>query len=80
MEKLIKVFQGCLVQFFWKGLEVHGKSTKGRNDWKGGIDVLKVVIMLTEVLIQVKGGRTAQNEMGEIEKMDPRVEGQMEED
>ena len=27
-----------------------------------------------------KGGRTAQNEMGEIEKMDPRVEGQMEED
>ena len=55
MENLIKVFQGCLVQSFWKGLEVHGKSTKGRNDWKGRIEVLKVVIILTEVLIQVKG-------------------------
>ena len=50
VENLIKVFQGCLVQFFWKGLEVHGKITKGRNDWKGGIEVLKVVIILTEVL------------------------------
>ena len=41
VENLIKVFQGCIVQFFWKGLEVHGKSSKGRNDWKGSIGVLK---------------------------------------
>ena len=33
----------------------YGKSTKGKNDWKGGIEVLKVAIILTEVLIQVKG-------------------------
>ena len=46
VENLINVFQGCLVQFFWKGLEVHGKSSK-ENDWKGEIEVLKVVIILT---------------------------------
>ena len=31
-----------------------GKAPK-ENDWKGGIEVLKVVIILTEVPIQVKG-------------------------
>jgi hypothetical protein len=55
VENLIKVFQGCLVQFFWKGLEVHGQSIKGRNNWRGGIGVLKVVIILTEVLIKDLG-------------------------
>ena len=54
VENLIKVFQGCLVQFFWKGLEVHGKSSK-ENDWKEGVEVLKVVIIRTEVLIKVQG-------------------------
>ena len=80
VENLIKVFQGCLVQLCWKVLEVHGKITKGRNDWKGGIEVLKVVIILTEVLIQVKGEEMPTVEMGGIEKVAPRVEGQMGED
>ena len=58
VENLTKFFQArCLVQFFWKGLEVHRRAKQQRkiNDWKGGVEVLKVVILLTEVLIKVKG-------------------------
>jgi hypothetical protein len=81
VENLIKVFQGCLVQLCWKGLEVHGKITKGRNDWKGGIEVLKVVIILTEVLIQVKGEGMPNTRWGKLKRwLDPRVEGQMGDD
>ena len=71
VENLIKVFQGCRVQFFWKGLEVHGKGTKGRNDWKGGIEVLKVVIILTEVLIQVKGEGLPKTRWGKLRRWLP---------
>ena len=71
VENLIKVFQGCLVQFFWKGLEVHGKSTKGRSNWKGEIEVLKVVIILTEVLIQVKGEGRPNTRWGELKRWLP---------
>ena len=71
VENLIRFFQGCLVQFFWKGLEIHGKSTKERNDWKGGIEVLKVVIVLTEVLIQVKGEERPNTRWGKLKRWLP---------
>ena len=71
VENLIKVFQGCLVQCFWKGLKVHGKSSKRRNDWKGGLRVLKVVILLTEVLIKVKGEWMPNTRWGKLKRWLP---------
>ena len=71
VENLIKVFQGCLVQCFWKGLKVHGKSSKRRNDWKGGLRVLKVVILLTEVLIKVKAGWMPNTRWGKLKRWLP---------
>ena len=70
VENLINVFQGCLVQFFWKGLEVHGKSSK-ENDWKEGVEVLKVVMILTEVLIQVKGEGLPKTRWGKLKRWLP---------
>ena len=62
-----------MVQFFWKGLEVHRRAKQQRkiNDWKGGVEVLKVVILLTEVLIKVKGEWMPNTRWGKLKRWLP---------